>query len=145
MSLRNEGEFSYGDNQLDIREALKDYSANSYPAKYFADALCKCGSKEFKLLIDDNEGVAVRICKNCQIEHPIGDSAEYLSEAEFDECECICGSSFFEITVGVALYDASEAVKWLYIGCRCLNCNLTAGYADWKNQFNDYKKLLSLT
>ena len=53
-----------------------------------------------------------------------------------------CGSSAFEITVAVALYQNSEDVKWIYIGCRCINCGLTACYEDWKNEYKDFRKLL---
>lgn len=143
MTLRKDRDFSYSDAQADIREELLDYSASCYVAKHFADAACECGSREFRLLLDENEGVAVRICRQCQLQHPIGDSEKYLEQAQIEECECPCGSSFFEITVGVALYPDSEDLKWLYVGCRCPNCNLTACYGDWKNEFNNYREFLA--
>ena len=87
--------------------------------------------------------MAVRICAACAHEHPIGDSDEYLDEAELDDCVCVCDGDQFEITVGVALYDDSEDVKWLYIGCRCPTCGLTGVYGDWKNEFNGYRELLA--
>jgi hypothetical protein len=66
-----------------------------------------------------------------------------MEEAEPTECECPCGSSVFEITVGVALYRESEDVRWLYVGCRCVECGLTACYGDWKSEYLDYRKLLA--
>jgi hypothetical protein len=143
MSLKKRGEHSYGDSQADIREELLRYShANAYVTDYFADAVCKCGGKLFRLSLDDTEGAAVRKCNGCGIEHPIGDSDEYLEEAELGECACPCGGEDFEITVGVSLYAESDDVRWLYVGCRCPKCGLTAVYGDWKNEFNGYRELL---
>lgn len=143
MTLKTRGKYRYGDSQADIREELLCYSKkNAYVAQHFADAACKCGGKIFRLLLDDNEGAAVRICVACKDEHPMGDSDEYLEGAELGECACPCGNEEFEITVGVSLYDDSEDVKWLYVGCRCPRCGLTAVYGDWKNEYIGYRGLL---
>jgi len=135
--------FSYGDAQSDIREYLIYYSAaNDYTASHFADAVCVCGGKTFRIAIDDDEGAAVRLCTTCNHAHAIGDSSEYLDGANLGACQCPCGSEIFEVTVGVSLYDDSEDVKWLYIGLRCISCTLTGCYGDWKNEYIGYKKLL---
>jgi len=142
MTLQKRGKYRYGDSQTDIREEITRYSTNEYIAQYFADAVCRCGGKSFRLLLDDGTA-AVRICAACSDEHPIGDSDEYLAEADLGECACPCGGERFEITVGVSLYDDSEDVKWLYIGCRCPSCGLVAVYGDWKNEFEGYRELLA--
>ncbi len=119
MALKKRGKYCYGDSQADIRNELLLYSkANAYIAEHFADAVCKCGGKLFRLELDDNVGAAIRICVGCKADHPIGDSDEFLEEAELGECACPCGNEEFEITVGVSLYEGSEDVKWLYLGCR---------------------------
>ena len=144
MALRKKGKFYYGDSQSDIREELIRYSQlNKYTAVHFVDAVCICGGKLFNLALDEDAGVAVRRCINCQNEHPIGDSDEFLEDAELEDCECPCGSRTFEITVGVALYESSNDVKWIYIGCRCKNCGLTACYGDWKNEYINFSELLN--
>jgi hypothetical protein len=144
MALKKRGKHLYGDTQDDLRAEILRYSeANAYPAQHFADALCACGGKIFRLRLDDTEGAAVRCCSACQAEHPIGDSDEYLADAELKECACPCGHEEFEVTVGVALYADSEDVKWLYLGCRCPECGLTAVYGDWKNEFVGYRELLA--
>lgn len=144
MALRKRGSNRYGDNQADIREEITRYSElNGYLAVYFADATCKCGERRFRLSLDDNEGAAVRVCTTCNVEHPIGDSNEYLDDATLEECACPCGNEAFEITVGVSLYESSDDVKWLYLGCRCPECQLTAVYGDWKNEYPGYLELLS--
>lgn len=146
MALKKRGKWWYGENQTDIHAEITRYSElNGYPAEHFADAVCQCGNKIFGLMIDDHAGVATRTCMACESEaHPIGDSANYLDEAELEECACPCGMEAFEITAGVSLYTNSEDVRWLYLGCRCPACGLTAVYGDWKNEFDNYRKLLAL-
>ncbi|HEY8502960.1 MAG TPA: hypothetical protein VIL46_00160 [Gemmataceae bacterium] len=144
MALKKRGKYRYGDCQADIRGEIHRYSkGNGYPAHHFADAVCTCGGTRFRLALDDTEGAAVRTCVGCGAEHPIGDSNEYLAEAELQECACPCGGEEFEITAGVSLYDDSEDVRWFYLGCRCPACGLTAVYGDWKNEFNGYQELLA--
>jgi len=144
MALIKRGKHRFGEGQADIREELLRYSkTNAYTIHHFADARCDCGGTLFQLRVDEDEGVAVRRCVLCGQEHPIGDSSEYLSGAELEECECPCGGDAFEITAGVSLYDDSEDVRWLYLGCRCPRCGLTAVYADWKNEFIGYQQLLA--
>jgi hypothetical protein len=144
MALKERGKYRYGDSQADIRNEVLRYSEeNDYVAEHFADAVCKCGSKLFHLELDDNAGAAIRICVGCKTQHPIGDSEEFLEEAELNECGCPCGQEEFEITVGVSLYEGSEDVKWLYVGCRCPKCGLTAVYGDWKNEYIGYRELLA--
>ncbi len=143
MGITTRDNQSYGDSQTDIREELLSYSKGvTYLAEHFTDAKCPCGSTMFRLKVDDNEGAAIRACASCGTEQPIGDSGDYLEEAELEECECPCGNNAFEITAGVALYQDCEDVKWLYLGCRCPECQLTACYADWKNEYENYKELL---
>jgi hypothetical protein len=144
MALRRENNQSFGDTQADVRDELVRYSKLSgYAAEHFADAKCKCGSTQFKLLMDENAGAAARLCPSCGEEHGMGDSDEYADEAELYMSECTCGGDFFEITVGVSLYAESEDVRWLYVGCRCPACSLTGCYGDWKNEFNGYQQLLA--
>lgn len=144
MALKKLGKHRYGENHADIREELRRYcEQNGYPAEHFADAIGACGAKIFRLSLDDTEGAAVRTCVACADAHPIGDSADYLENAEIGECACPCGDEDLELSVGVALYEESEDVRRIYVRCRCVKCGLTAVYGDWKNEFNCYKELLA--
>ena len=143
MALQQRGQFWYGDGQHDIRDEVLRFSKNNYPAHQFADAVCQCGGRLFRLALDEVEGAAVRTCTACGHAHPIGDSAEYLDDAEPEECACPCGGGEFEITAGVSLYADTEDIRWLYLGCRCPHCGLTAVYGDWKNEFNGYQEFLA--
>jgi hypothetical protein len=144
MALRKRGKWWYGESQADIRdEILRSSKGVEYPAHHYADAVCGCGGRLFVLRMDDTAGVAIRRCVACRGDHPIGDSADFLGEAELQKYECVCGEDVFEITVGVSLYAGSEDVRWLYVGCRCPACGLTGVYGDWKNEFNGYRELLA--
>jgi hypothetical protein len=141
--LTKRGQYWYGDGRKDVHSEIERYSErNGYLAQHFADSVCSCGSQIFRLWLDESEGAAVRQCSKCGAQHPIGDSGEYLEDAVLEECGCPCGSDDLEISVGVALYENSEDVRWLYLGCRCHQCNLTAVYGDWKNEFTSYVSLL---
>lgn len=143
MALRKRGKWWYADSQADIREELSRFGAlNGYVPTEFADAKCTCGSTTFNLLIDEETGVAIRVCTACSAKHPMGDSGEYLEGADLEEAACVCGAASLEIAIGVSLNDDSEDVRWLYVGCRCPSCGLTACYGDWKNEYLGYRKLL---
>jgi hypothetical protein len=144
MALRRRSGTYYGDGRADVETYIRKYSkANGYTATQFAEANCACGSAVFNVLLDDDEGVAVRRCVACKREHPMADGAEHLADATLDECECPCGKEAFEIVIGVALYAGSTAVRWLYLGCRCPACGLTGTYGDWKNEHEDADALLA--
>ena len=145
MALRKRGTYYYGDAQDDLRPRLDRYSKNSYPAVRYADAMCRCGGRTFRLLIDEDEGVAVRSCSICGEVHPMADSADYLADATLEECGCPCGMDLFELTLGVALYPDSNDVRWLYVGARCPACGLAACYGDWKLEGGDAGPLLART
>ena len=143
MALTKRGKHWFGESQADIRTELLRFSkVNEEEAHHFADAICTCGGRVFGLEIDEDAGAAVRKCTACRHLHAIGDSDEFLDEAELQECACPCGLEAFEITAGVSVYEATDDVKWLYIGCRCPGCGLTATYGHWKNEFLGYQKLL---
>jgi hypothetical protein len=145
MSLHRRGKWWYGDSQSDIRgELVRVGKLSGYVPIHFADTRCVCGGRSFRLRLDEGTA-AVRVCPktDCARSHPIGDSDEYLDDAEMEECACPCGGDEFEITVGVHLYADSEDVKWVYIGCRCVACGLTANYGDWKNEFSGYREFLA--
>lgn len=143
MALTKKGKFNYGDGYPDLQDEIRDYSRrNRYPATQFANAFCSCGGSVFQVKLDEEEGVAVRICLACGLEHAVGDSKEYLDDATLEECECPCCSASFEMSVGLALYADSSDVKWIYLGLRCVECGLVACYGDWKNEYIGYEDLL---
>lgn len=141
--LRKKGKYQIGDNHDDIQASIVAFSKkNKIPATLFKNILCDCGSETFLVALDEDQGAAIRRCVKCEEERPIGDSEDYLEEAEIDVCECVCGESGFQLSVGLALYAESDDVKWLYIGCRCGECGITGVYGDWKNEYPDAREFL---
>jgi hypothetical protein len=143
MAILQRDDQAYADSQGDLREVIRQYSSDSYPAEHFADAVCPCGCRTFELALDEDQGAAVRVCTQCEAEHSIGDSGDYPEGAELEFCECLCDAVAFEISVGVALCPDSEDVRWLYLACRCPQCNLVGCYADWEDEPVDYRELLN--
>jgi hypothetical protein len=133
MALKKKGRYFYGDSQADIAPELARFSGlNEYPIDRVTDLQCECGSKRLGLLMDDEEGAAVQVCAACQRQTPIGDSADYLEDANLVTRECVCGGLQFEISTGAAFYKDSTDIQWFYVGCRCVACGLVGCYGDWK-------------
>ncbi len=151
MTIRKRGKFWYGDSAADIREVLARDCGKSDPLTVFADAVCDCGGRVFSLQIDEEHGEAAWSCKACDAQYLFHDReiAGYYEgdpEADTECCGCPCtnrGESYFEIAVGASLYDDSEDVRWVYIGCRCVACGLTACYAAWNRVDLPYPKLFA--
>ena len=144
MTVTKKGDYCYGDNLHDLQEVLLNYSDEvGYRIDHFKNALCSCGNATFIVLVNEDEGVAARICTSCEAEHGIGDSDEYMDQVEtIEEMECLCGSNEFQITAGVSLYKETDDVRWFYLGLFCPSCHCLGCYAEWKSEYFGYKKLL---
>jgi hypothetical protein len=128
-----------------LQSQIVEYSSrNQYIAEHFAVPKCDlCGCQTFKVVMNEEEGVAARICNSCCDEHGIGDSDDFVDEVEeVYPIECTCGSKEFEIMAGVSLYSGSEDVRWFYLGCECANCHLSGVYGDWKNEYIGFREFL---
>ncbi len=144
MAVRKKGKYYYGETQDDLIVEMKRYSRlNEYPVDQAVHAKCKCGGTFFELFLDDEEGVAQRKCVACDSLHTMADGNEYLADANPEQCICVCENPVFQITVGVSLYEDSDDVRWLYIGCRCRDCDLIGVYGHWANEFIGYQKLFA--
>ncbi len=133
MTLTRKGKHWYGSEDGDIRAVIQRFSErNGYPATDYRASVCVCGSTLFRLFDDEEAGVARRDCVACGESHLMFDSAEYLADANLDEHVCMCDNAALSIHCGVALYEGTQDVQWLYIGCRCAECGMVGVYADWK-------------
>jgi len=143
MTLRKKRQYWYGDHYEDLQAEIRRFSQErGYPAAHFAVAQCACGADTFHLYSDDEAGAAVRVCSGCERQHAIGDSEDYLREAELQKSVCVCDTETLQIAVGVSLYEGSSDVRWLYVGCRCPSCGIVGVYADWKNEYIGFEDLL---
>ena len=144
MALTKKGRYRYGTTPEAVQAEITRYSReNTYLAQAFAMSVCDCGGHAFQLATDEDAGVAERRCEACGAEAMMGDSAEYAEEADTELHECVCGEDVFELHSGVALYDGSRDVRWYYIGCRCIKCNLVGVFADWKCEAGNADEFLA--
>ena len=132
MTIDTSGEWWVGSVPEDIKEFLDAYTEDEYLSDEFRLAKCQCGSVEFKLEADDNEGAAKRACSKCSKGHFICDSEEYWEEAEPETWGCVeCDSKSTNIGVGFSLYEDKGGIRWLYVGVRCAKCGVLGCFAGW--------------
>ena len=146
MSIDTTGKWWVGGEPEDLGEYLQAYSDDHYKTTEFRLSQCGCGSIEFHLEADDDEGVARRTCLKCGAIHYICESEQFSSEASLRRWRCIeCGSERANVGVGYALYaDDPTAVKWLYVGERCTGCGALGCFTGWKVAEGDALRLLDL-
>ena len=133
MAIDDSGQWWIGSAPTDIEPYLKAYASESYEVHAFRLARCGCGGEKFRLLADDEEGVAQRTCIECDSSHFICDSAEYWSEARPEKFVCVeCKNDSCNVGVGFSLYEDKSAIKWLYVGERCAECGVLGCMAGWK-------------
>lgn len=144
MSAKKRGRYWYGEDAADLRiEIARFAELNGYAATEFAEAICACGQRTFSLSMDQDAGVAVRTCIACSHQHVMLDGQEYLAEADLIEYGCPCNGNGLNLSVGIALYEDSQDVRWVYVGGFCPKCGLIGVYGDWKNEFEDFRTLLA--
>ena len=73
----------------------------------------------------------------------MGDNAEHVEEAAPEAHECVCENEVFELMSGVSVYEGTHDVRWYYIACRCVECNLVGVFADWKCEAGDAAAFLA--
>lgn len=142
MSIDKSGKWWVGSSPEDVREYLEAYSADGYKVTEFRNTKCSCGSSEFRLAADDDEGCAQRTCVSCGKTQFICDSEEYWAGATPEEWKCVeCNSTSANVGVGFSLYEDGE-IRWLYIGERCAGCGVLGCFAGWKVAYSPSKHLL---
>ena len=144
MTVNTSGKWWVGDQPEDIGNFLRAYASEGYAVTEFRLSKCQCGSLEFALEADDEEGVARRTCASCSRQHFIGDSGEYWDGAVAETWTCVeCQSQCANIGVGFSIYDDDPTgVRWLYVGERCVGCGVLGCFAGWKVARSDALYLL---
>ena len=145
MSIDKSGEWWRGSEPADLAEYLEAYSSEGFESHEFRLSQCTCGSIQFVLEADDDEGAARRVCAKCKLPHFICDSEEFWQDAEPDTWRCIeCNGNEANIGIGFSLYPDSGDVKWLYVGTRCTKCAILGCFAGWKVGYGPSYHLLDL-
>jgi hypothetical protein len=138
MAIEKTDEWWKGSEQADLREYLRAYSED-YPATVFREIVCPCGSTRFKL--ERALDTCRRICAVCKESRFIcrtqEDWDEAIDEEKVEKLRCVakCKSKEFNVTVGFSHYEEAglqDAVKWYYIGERCVECGILGSFMDGK-------------
>lgn len=144
MAIDRKPEWWVGDQPDDLREYLEAYAPEGYEVHEFRLSECTCGSNQFLLWADDNEGCAKRRCSSCGREHFICDSEDYWDDAAPDQwtcLECNATGNSCNIAIGFSLYPDGE-IRWLYVGVRCSACGILGCFAGWKIAYSPSRHLL---
>ncbi len=132
MVIDRSGDWWRGSDAADLDVYLADYSADSYVVSTVVHAECaSCTSRTFAVLLDDEEGVALRCCRYCGDAQWMLDSGQDVEAAETVTAACPCGGEDFEVAVGFAFTEAGH-VRWVYVALRCVADGTLGVYADWK-------------
>jgi hypothetical protein len=147
MTIDTSGQWWVGTEAVDAEAYVRALEAEGHTVHETRLCKCDCGSLEFTLEADRDEGCARRKCCHCGAHHFICDSAEYWDEAASETCACaVCGRSHFNLAVGFSLYEADERedrdVRWVSVGNRCLTCGTLGSFIDWKVGYGDSYQLL---
>jgi hypothetical protein len=151
MALQRRGEYWYGDSPEDIRALLDRHVETGDPIKVIRDVVCECGGTVFSIHLDDEYQEAAWFCRECDSQHlfhtrRVADPYEGDPEADTECCNCPCttrGGSYFELAVGLSLYDGSDDVDWVFVACRCVACGLTGYLASWHRIEYPYPELFA--
>ena len=118
-----------GSEASDIDEYLKEYT--ELPDLEVKPVVCSCGSKDFTILVDQDEGAVLLKCTHCAEEKYLLDSEEYWSECKPKAGICrLCKGAEYNVRVGF-VRDEDGGVQWIYMGNRCTKCGALGSYVDW--------------
>lgn len=134
------GEWWTGSGPSDVAPYLAEYTTvhAAYPATAFRLIRCPCRSLQYR--VDRAREVTRRRCAACKrtkfICRQLGDWQEAVAEEGAEPYRCVtCGSARANITVGFAGYPEApklDAVKWFYVGLRCVRCGVLCCFNDGK-------------
>jgi hypothetical protein len=144
MPIDTSGKWWTGSTPDDIGEYLQALSSSSYPTSEFRLSRCQCGGIIFRLEVEQDEGVAKRTCADCGAEHLVCDSAENYEEGtKLKKFKCVCKATLANVGVSFSLYEEGRAVRWLWVGHRCVKCGVLGSMVEWKVGYEPSLQLLN--
>jgi hypothetical protein len=135
MTIDTSGEWWKGSEFADVQPYLRDLEPGGYPVDRVIQARCACGGTVFAINVDRDDELAQTICVACGHEAFVSDSGEHWDEASPDRLQCPEGHSAYEIGLGLCIRDG-EWVRWMSIGCRCVQCGILSSPLDWKSDLD---------
>ena len=143
MAIDKSGKWWKGEDFDDLAEYIKLLTADGYPAEKVMQSVCSCGNATFRLIADQEEGCAQRVCTACGKAVFIADSEEYWEEADPKKVRCPNWHVIFEVGVGFSFRQSGD-VKWITVGQRCVKCGTLMSYVDWEIDYGPTDHLLSM-
>jgi hypothetical protein len=147
VTIDSSGKWWVGSKVDDTKDYLRAYKAEGYAVHEVRICKCDCGSDQFELEADRDEGCAQRICARCGAAHLICDSDKYWSDAQPERWGCTeCRCKTCNLAVGFSLSTPEEGrtsdVRWISVGSRCTNCGVLGSFVDWKVGYGPSHHLL---
>jgi hypothetical protein len=136
------GEWWKGQDFDALAEYLRVLTQDEYSVDRVLEPKCSCGGATFRLVCDQDEGVARRACVRCGTEAFIADSEDYAADADLQPVSCVCGGAEFQLAVGFAFREGGD-VRWITLGLRCVQCGVLGSPADWKIDYSPTDHLLA--
>jgi hypothetical protein len=130
----------YGENVDDLTEYLIEYTDGDVK-KCVAVKCPHCASDRFSARFDGDEGAIEAKCVSCGEARLLLDSADYWDECDPEEAVCpTCSAKEYNLAVGFVYRDNGD-VKWVYVGCRCVECGVLGSFLDWKINYAPTEEL----
>jgi hypothetical protein len=141
LAIDKSGTWWVGSDTSDIESYLIAFTEppdGGYSVAAYRAIRCKCGGDPF--ILERALDIARRSCPSCGAEsytcRSAGDWEEAADEEKPETFECVeCKCAQANIGVGFAPYQGSpelDAVKWFYVGVRCVDCGVLGCFADGK-------------
>ncbi len=111
-------------------EILRVSTEDGHPASVFDALVCDCGSETFTLFSDEKVGGALAVCSECEANHSIYDTADFLED--IGQNICACEHDVLRLMVGFTLDGEGENADWVYVGAECTHCGLVGVFVDWE-------------
>jgi hypothetical protein len=143
MAIDRSGKWWKGSEADDLKEYLTAFTEDGSGIDKFRLAKCTCGAIDFNVRADRTEGVAMRICNACGLEHFICDSSEIWEAAKPRQIKCPCKANVFNVAVGFSMLKGTKDVRWIYVGIRCVKCGVLGCCVDWKIDYSPSVQLIS--
>jgi hypothetical protein len=82
VTIDKKGKLWRGEDFADLAEYIREFQAEGYPVSKVVESVCDhCNGRAFRVLVDDTEGCAQRVCGGCGAAAFIADSAQYWKDA----------------------------------------------------------------
>lgn len=111
-------------------EILRVSTGDGNAATVFEPLVCECGTETFTLFSDEKVGGALAVCSDCEANHSIYDTADFLED--IGQNICACEHEVFCLMVGYTLDDDGGNALWVYVGAECTQCGLVGVFVDWE-------------